>query len=230
MELTLEALDEREILRYLQYPGQPDPQTQTLVNQGMQTMLRAIRPRYIYRLFNLLDQPDGVMLQGGMLLPGSDIKQHLSGCARAAVMAVTLSAGADGAIRSAQSTDMGLALVLDACATVAVELACDRVEAEIKGQFTGMEFPFRYSPGYGNLPIELQNDLLKLLDAPRKIGLCATDTHILTPRKSVTAILGIGGPGGPGGKGCEHCNLKDNCQYKDCQKTQLPKVSEGKIV
>ena len=49
----------------------------------------------------------------------------------------------------------------------------------------------RYSPGYGDLSINIQNQLLDILDAKKSIGLSATSNNILIPRKSVTAIIGI---------------------------------------
>ena len=49
----------------------------------------------------------------------------------------------------------------------------------------------RFSPGYGDLPIELQRDFLTLLDASRKIGLTATESSMLVPSKSITALIGI---------------------------------------
>ena len=103
----------------------------------------------------------------------------------------TLSAQVDALIRRWESGDMLRALALDCCAAAAVEQMCDQIELELQGQFPGCSFPFRYSPGYGDLPLELQNPLLDLLDAPRRVGLCASASHILTPRKSVTAILGV---------------------------------------
>lgn len=50
---------------------------------------------------------------------------------------------------------------------------------------------WRYSPGYGNLDISIQRELLKSLDAERTIGLTASSHNILIPRKSVTAIIGV---------------------------------------
>ena len=61
-----------------------------------------------------------------------------------------------------------------------------------------------------------RGEILALLDAPRKIGLCATANHILTPRKSVTAILGVAKgwiERGPKGS-CARCFLKGRCSYQ----------------
>ena len=86
---------------------------------------------------------------------------------------------------------MSRALALDCCASAAVEELCDQIELELQGKFPGCFFPYRFSPGYGDLPLEVQGELLHLLDAPRRVGLCANESSLLTPRKSVTAILGI---------------------------------------
>ena len=68
---------------------------------------------------------------------------------------------------------------------------------------------------YGDLPLELQNPLLDLLDAPRRVGLCASASHILTPRKSVTAILGAAdGPIQPTVRSCLGCPARESCQYR----------------
>ena len=107
------------------------------------------------------------------------------------------------------------ALTLDCSAAAAVEQMCDQIELELQGHFPGCSFPFRYSPGYGDLPLELQNPLLDLLDAPRRVGLCASASHILTPRKSVTAILGAAdGPIQPTVRSCLGCPARESCQYR----------------
>ena len=91
-----------------------------------------------------------------------------------------------------------------------------RNEEREEGQFlTG-----RFSPGYSDYPIAVQNDLLRLLDAPRKIGLCATPAHLLTPRKSVTAVLGVAGHPVTGRRaGCANCALRERCAYRKEGKT-----------
>ena len=57
--------------------------------------------------------------------------------------------------------------------------------------------------------------LLALLDAPRQVGLCARASHILTPRKSVTAILGVADhPIQASVRSCLGCPAHDSCQYR----------------
>ena len=215
MDITLTHIPREEVLRYLGCPGTEDPATLALVEGCSARLLAAARPKWTYRVFDLAVQTDGVRLDCGLLLPGRDLAAHLRGCSRAALLAATLSASVDALLRRAQAEDLAAAVALDCCATAAVEAVCDLAEAEIRVRFPGCSFPFRFSPGYGDLPIELQDPILRLLDAPRRVGLCATDRHILTPRKSVTAVLGISdGEISPQKRGCASCTFRDRCKFQ----------------
>ena len=215
MDITLTHIPREEVLRYLGCPGTEDPATLALVEGCSARLLAAARPKWTYRVFGLAVQTDGVRLDCGLLLPGRDLAAHLRGGSRAALLAATLSAPVDALLRRAQAEDLAAAVALDCCATAAVEAVCDLAEAEIRARFPGCSFPFRFSPGYGDLPIELQDPILRLLDAPRRVGLCATDRHILTPRKSVTAVLGISdGEISPQKRGCASCTFRDRCKFQ----------------
>ena len=79
----------------------------------------------------------------------------------------------------------------------------------------GLYLTGRYSPGYGDWPIAVQPRLAAVLDTPRRIGLYVTDTFLMLPRKSVTAVLGAGRAPVSGQRaGCAHCALRDKCEYR----------------
>lgn len=216
MPITLTQLNTDEALRYMGCPPErADSNLRAMVESCAQELLKAIRPRWSYRIAGISFEPDGVRLEGGLLLPGQGLKNHLAGCGRAAIFCATLGAEADALIRRAERLDMSRALTLDCCASAAVEQVCDQIEAELHSQFPGCSFPFRFSPGYGDLPLDVQGPLLALLDAPRRVGLCATASHLLTPRKSVTAILGISeGPIERQKRSCLSCPAQAGCQYR----------------
>ena len=106
-------------------------------------------------------------------------------------------------------------LVYDAACSDLVEWAADSAQAEVaawareRGLFCGR----RFSPGYGDLPLEVQPRLLDVLDAPRRLGLTATRDLLLVPTKSVTAVVGIyPQPPRPDAAplGCGCCALRDD--------------------
>ena len=214
--IAITKLNTDEVLRYMGCP--PEKADQALrgqVESCARELLGAVRPRWSWRAVEISFEAGGVRLENGLLLPGEDLKAHLSGCGRAAIFCATLGAEADALIRRAERLDMGRALTLDCCASAAVEEACGQIEGELQGKFPGCSFPFRYSPGYGDLPLEVQGPLLDLLDAPRRAGLCATASHLLTPRKSVTAILGVAeGEIEQKKRSCLGCPAQGSCQYR----------------
>jgi hypothetical protein len=78
----------------------------------------------------------------------------------------------------------------------------------------GLTITRRFSPGYGDLPLDIQPALLAVLDAERRIGLTCTQSLILLPRKSVTALIGLGEslPAREQKAGsCEGCSLSKTC-------------------
>ena len=216
MAITITRLNPDEVLRYMGCPPEKaDGLLRGQVERCAQELLEVIRPRWSWRASALAFEAGGVRLESGLLLPGEDLSAHLTGCSRGAVFCATLGAEADALIRRTERLDMAKALTLDCCASAAVEEVCDQIERELQGHFPGCSFPFRYSPGYGDLPLEVQGPLLDLLDAPRRVGLCATDSHLLTPRKSVTAILGIAdGPIEQTKRSCLGCPAQSGCQYR----------------
>ena len=63
---------------------------------------------------------------------------------------------------------MARAVVLDSFASVAVEQVCQKVDEILAEKYSGKYMTFRFSPGYGDYPIEMQKEYLRILDAPRK--------------------------------------------------------------
>ena len=214
--VELPPVDRDEALRYMGMPPKrADKELCALVEDCARAVEQAVQPRWCAQNTALSFEEEGVRLDSGLLLPGQELKKHLSGCDRAVVFCATLGAQVDGLIRRAECTDMTRALALEGCANAAVEGLCDQIEEQVREEHPGKYFPFRFSPGYGDLPLTVQKELLALLDAPRTIGLCATSSHILTPRKSVTAILGVSHrPVEQRKKSCIGCPARDGCAYR----------------
>ena len=75
----------------------------------------------------------------------------------------------------------------------AVEKVMDGLENEVKVKVEGERLKLRprRSPGYGDLPLSLSRKIISELDATKKIGVSITDSDLLVPSKSVTAICEI---------------------------------------
>lgn len=202
-----------------------DTQTLALIEQALQILQNSVNPRSIWKIHPLTHQEDAVFI-AGIPLKGQDIRQHLRGCDAAAVMACTLSLSAELTLRRLAAEDMALALVADAAAAALVEQLCDRTEQEIRERIPYRYMTARFSPGYGDLPLETQPVLLRLLDAARFLGITITPQNILLPQKSVTAIIGLSNqPVQDARKGvcgvcCEGCPRYEDCPARHNNQTE----------
>ena len=121
------------------------------------------------------------------------LRKNLQGCDRAVLFAATIGSGIDRLIRRYEKADPKLGLLLQGLGAERVESLCDAFNEEVKEicEETGCGTRMRYSPGYGDLPIEVQKVFLPLLDAERRLGITLSDSCLMAPSKSVTAIIGI---------------------------------------
>ena len=162
------------------------------------------KPKAVCRLVKISEVPT----------PGFSIKKHLDGCHSVIVMAVTLGMGVDNLIRRLQLTDMALAVIADSGATVLIEQLCDDFQKEAAAQTDGYTTS-RFSPGYGDFPVTVQGEIVRIADAGRKIGLNVTSGSLMIPRKSVTALIGVADHPVKGRLAtCSECVLRGKCSLR----------------
>jgi hypothetical protein len=208
-----------EVLRYLGCKNQNmDEKINNLIEECILEIKKIAEEKYIYNYFRITSREFDVSLEDGLIeFQGKGIARHLKNSEGCYLMAVTLGNQVDTKIRYYEKTDMTRALILDACATAYVEEVCDRV-CSIMGKedkLKGRSLTYRFSPGYGDLSLDIQKSFLRVLDGQKKIGLTASSDNILLPRKSVTAVVGILKDSCSAGvKGCSSCNKNNDCRYK----------------
>ena len=211
-----ESIDIRQAARYFGARGEADSATLTLLKKCAAPLLAAATPRAVW-----LEADVDSLLEAG-ILQGGDVMKHLEGCPQALMLAVTLGPGVDAQIRRAGVGDIAAGVASDALGSALAEQAADAAEAELR-QWAAKEGKYltgRFSPGYGDWDIAVQPLVANALDTVRRAGLCVTDTNLMTPRKSVTAILGVSGHPVKGKlAGCGHCVLRTRCEYRKRGKT-----------
>lgn len=214
--------DLREITRYLGYYGvTPDEGIMREIDQCKKELEKVITPRFVYERFDLLQKEEGgrsVLSFGGLETGSKDLARNLKGCTGVYVMAVTLGPWPDILVRRASVEKMSRALIFQAVAAAMTEAWCDeindriRFEAEREGFYTRP----RFSPGYGDLPLSLQEQISGILNLPKEIGVSLNESFLMTPSKSVTALIGVSPePGSPKAGKCENCVAAESCPYVD---------------
>lgn len=215
--MEIKTINRAEAFRYMGYKGGAIPANiDALSTECEQSLLAKITPKFVWRVFDIEKTSEGVEVKNtALVFKGKNIAAHLRGCEKCVLLAATLGAGADGVIRAYEVSAMEKAVVADSLASAAIEQVCNAAEQEIQSQLAGYNFTWRYSPGYGDFPLDIQGEFIKTLDAGKRIGLSVSESLILTPRKSVTAVMGISEQEiSKGRRGCGCCNLKGQCEYR----------------
>lgn len=139
------------------------------------------------------------------------LKKNLCGCSHAYIFAATTGFDSQRLIERNSVISPLKGIVTDCVGSAAIEAFCDKVNLS----FDNCDFlrP-RFSPGYGDLPIECQKNIIEFLNTSKNIGVSLTDSMMMTPVKSVTAIIGIGNEKNKcTGPGCMICK-KPDCPYR----------------
>ena len=217
-------IDENEVLRYLQYKNQDlSEEIKNQIQESIQLTKETINPRCIYKICSVEkckteeDEKVVYLKEGNIKFESNDIYNLLSECDECILMSATLGLEIEKEIRKLTYTDLTKGIIVDACATTAIEEVCDTLQYNIEKNLLKEEkyITMRYSPGYGDLPIEKNKDIIDILNSPKEIGLTVTESGIMIPRKSVVALIGISKKRIKKlRRSCEDCGNKDNCKFK----------------
>ncbi len=225
MKLLLQAknfepdIPQTESVRYLGYRGiEPDESLLADISACKKQVREAATPRFVCAEFALQRTEAALILEGsGIALEGKSIAEHLAQSRRCLVLAATLGSGIEKLSHYMQVSAPHMALIIDACANAMIEDYCDKIAAAAEAEACGPHetLTWRFSPGYGDLPLEIHTRLLPVLNTGRVLGLYETKTHLLTPQKSVTALMGVIHKGVEKGKhGCEACPNYTICNFR----------------
>ena len=206
----LEHINEHAVLRHLGAHREP-PSGDLLaeIRQAAAQILAVASPQAVYRIF-----PRTALAS---VLLGEDIHAHLGSSTEVLLLACTLGQTVDYRIRQAQAVAMHEAVVLDAVASTAIEDYATTWEASLRQQTlaSGRYLTTRFSPGYGDLPLAVQTQILQLTDAQRSIGLTLNAQDLMLPLKSITCLMGLSHePISEAADPCAICQRRDACALR----------------
>ena len=214
MEGKLTEINRNEVLLYLGWRGEVlEPEQEDRISRCETAVLERSRPRVVWRRFAL--GTDGRPAGTSFVPAGRDVQKLLCGCEAVIFFAATLGTEFEALLRRAQMTDMADAVILDACGSAAVENVCDNLCRELASAESPLYLTDRFSPGYGDMPLAQQPELCRLLDVSRRIGVTLTDSGLMLPQKTVTALAGVSAVPAPRrSRGCAYCGMFSNCLYR----------------
>ena len=119
--------------------------------------------------------------------------KNLLGCSEVILFAATIGEEADFLIRKYNRINMAKAVVMQAAAAAMIEAFCDEENEKLRQMASekGLYLRPRFSPGYGDFPLEHQRDFARVLEMQKTVGITLTESLLMLPSKSVTAVIGV---------------------------------------
>ena len=183
------TVDKKMACRFMGYKSENEPeQLGELYEQCLAEYLSAVSFKGCYRKSSLSFGSDGEIFFDFGTVKSHDLTKNLKNCSSAYIFAVTSGLGVDRLLMKYKKTDPLKAMMLDCIASSGIECRCDEINEFIVKDKNSRP---RYSPGYGDTGISHQKDILSFLDAHRRLGIALTDSMLMIPVKSVTAIIGV---------------------------------------
>ena len=211
-------INRREIYRYLGIKPnmEPDAATEKLAEECIRELLEKCRPRAYARWFPLRvceepgsdetvdtgaagagkaqDAPDSPLLDFSCFQVRSrSLLRNLQDCSEVILFAATIGEGADLLARKYGRINVAKAVVMQAAAAAMIEAFCDEENEKLRAEAAekGLYLRPRFSPGYGDFSLDHQRDFARVLEMQKTVGITLTESLLMLPSKSVTAVIGV---------------------------------------
>ena len=205
-----------EVLRYLGYRGQEIPgNVEALIEECQQELERAAQAKSTWKEYPLKIRGH-VLDMWCLQVKSMGLERNLKDCQKVLLFGATLGSGVDLLLRRYGRLQMSIAVVVQAASAAMLETYCDWRNEALKREYRekGWYMRPRFSPGYGDFPLECQKRVTAALELDRRIGVTLTGSLLMAPSKSVTAVMGLSKkPRICSVQGCEACGKAD-CEYR----------------
>ena len=187
--------NKQEALRYFRAQS-GDIDAEALVDSAYEKLRGELQPRFTAKKFACIVRAEGdmpcVVLDNGTVFRSKALARYVGEAKELFLFGATLGSRVDVALRRMAVTSVAEAGAAQAVAAALIETYCDDCCCLLQQQLrSGEKLKWRFSPGYGDWPLEEQKILFPVLDCAHTIGLTLTESCMMAPVKSVTAVIAI---------------------------------------
>lgn len=181
-ESELKAINKSEIARYC--GGTPDNKILPVIEECIAEAKPFLSPKICFCKTPVSVFETAVEFPFARV-ESKDLAKNLKGFKKAVVFCATVGLGIDRLIAKYGTISPVKSLVFEGLGSERIEALCNSFCKDFK-----TERP-RFSPGYGDLDIGFQTEIFKVLQCTKKIGVTLNESLLMSPSKSVTAIMGV---------------------------------------
>lgn len=186
------SLREHEILRYARCGEDIPEELRKILGECINDCKKELKLEVCWKEVNITRRSDsaaGDFYLDECKVSSENLAKMLEGYDKALIFAATAGMGLDKLARKYSLTAPEKAVFVQAIGAEAVEALCDKFCEELSEKYESVT-P-RFSPGYGDLALEFQRDMDRMLSMRRNIGVTLGANLFMVPTKSVTAIMGV---------------------------------------
>ena len=189
-EFPQSEVDAKEALRYAGV-RQADMASIMLLNEACDKLLPHVKGLAVYRVLDYASE-ENVCKIGESTVTSAKLAEAMRGAEKVIIFAATVGLEVDRIIARQEITSAALAHMTDSLASERIESLCDALSAYLENELSD-EYVLtrRFSAGYGDLPIEFQREIFAMLTPEKYIGLTLGESLLMSPSKSVSAIIGL---------------------------------------
>lgn len=211
------SIPKEEVFRYLGVKPPYPEEIDKLVRDGISEAEQRLKPRYLVKKAPILITGEKLTI-GGRECGSQEIARLVSGSSECYLLLATLGYGFEEYMQYLSVTDRAKSVVFDAVGTAHIESVCDAVCLALRERLKsdGQFLTRRYSPGYGDFPLEWNRDLIAIGEG-RHIGITLLPSLIMLPQKSVTAVMGVTNQSSntrPPCGNCRDCEFRNRCKFR----------------
>ncbi len=189
LTLDLPEINKKEVCRYIGC-RELTADVEKLITEADALLQGKLLGKVCYSEYGIDIDGDNIDL-GFAKVKSHLLAKNLEDCRRIVLFAATVGIEVDRLILKYTKIKPSLAVCIQAFGAERVEALCDCFEEMLKAQKPEIKLHTRFSPGYGDLDIDLQTEIFKALDCYKHIGIALNENMLISPTKSVTAIIGI---------------------------------------
>lgn len=182
---------------------------ENLIAESLKEALSLISYKICYRILDLDGDKNSNFGSNEKLATELRKLEYFNNIDKVVVFGATIGLDMDRLIAKYGKVQPSKALIMQAIGAERIESLCDAFEDELKD----VKAKKRVSPGYGKFDLKFQNDIFSFLDLSKNIGIYLNESLLMSPSKSVTAVIPLGCKKDDIQSGCTNCNKLD-CEYR----------------